>query len=110
MKLLLDTAGMARLLFSKGTGKLSGKRTYLSASAPARAVIVFYNGLDAMHLAGQVVEAKITTAAVPAGIARPGNEGKPHTIISVLQQVDSLADSRLWRVIEEGKQDEGTQI
>jgi hypothetical protein len=111
VKILLDTAGMARLLFIKGTGKLSGKRAYFTAAAPARVVVVFYGGLGAMHLIRHVVEAKVTTAAAPAGTARPGNAGKQHTIISVLRKADNLADHVLVlsRVIEEGRQDEPEQ-
>jgi hypothetical protein len=83
MILRLDTPGMARLLFSTGTAKHGERRAYYTATAPARAVVVFRNGLDADSTVGEVVEAQVTTTAAPAGIARPGNEGKEHTIVSV---------------------------
>ncbi len=106
MLLLLDTAGLARLLVSKGTGRLGNQRTYFVAAAPARAVIVFHRGLNAKRLAGQVVEAHVTTATAPAGVARPGNEGKPHTIVSVWRPADGVASQTLSRVLEEGQRDE----
>src|SRR6266852_3085879 len=105
MILRLDTPGMARLLFSTGTAKHGERRAYYTATAPARAVVVFRNGLDADSMVGEVVEAQVTTTAAPAGIASPGNEGKEHTIVSVLRRVNDLADQIFWRVIEAGRQD-----
>jgi hypothetical protein len=105
MLLLLDTAGMARIAFARETTEHGDRRAYYTAAAPARAVVVFRNGLNADSLIHEVVEANFTTAPAPAGIARAGNEGKPHTIISVLRRVDRMADHVLWRVIEEGRQD-----
>lgn len=110
MLLLLDTGGMTRLLLSKRTAGLGSQRTYFVASAPARAVIVFHHGLNAKRLAGRVMEAHVTTAKAPLGIARPGNEDKQHTIVSVWRQVDGHADQALWRVFEEGQQDDAGQV
>ncbi len=105
MLLLLDAPGIARLLPSKGTSRLGNQRTYFAAAAPARAIIVFHRGLNARRLAGQVVEAHVTTAVAPPGLARPGNAGKLHTIVSVWRPVLGLADQTLSRMIAEGQRD-----
>lgn len=106
MLLLLDTPGLAQLLPSKGTSRLGNQRTYFAAAAPARAIVVFHRGLNAKRLAGMVVEAHVTTAAAPPGLARPGNSGKLHTIVSIWRLVLGRPEQTLSRVIQDGQRDE----
>jgi len=100
---------MSRLTFSHERTDHGARRAYYIASAPARAVVVFRDGLEASKMIGDVVEVSVTTAVAPSGLARPGNAGKPHTVISVLRRVDTLAEQFLWYVIEGGKQDEESE-
>ncbi len=105
MKILLDFAGARRLVFCKETSVPGDDRRHYASAAPARAMIVFHNGLDPASLVAAVVEADVTSALGAAGDVRPGNEGLEHTLLTVDQRVNGPPDETLTRVLEAGLQD-----
>jgi hypothetical protein len=102
MKLLLDHAGMSRLLFGWET---SDYCLHYVAAAPARAIVVFPNGLDPEFLTGAVIEAQSVEGIGLAGRVRLDNVGQPHRKIMVIQRVNGPPDTTLSQMLAEGKQD-----
>lgn len=98
--LLIDTSSQIRIGFARETNKRGDHRAYYVAEAPWLAVVVLRHGLDLESVANKVVNAEIAVAPAPATIARPGNEGKPHTIVSVHSLSADLADFVLVLVME----------
>ena len=103
MKLLLDHAGMVHLSFGRETSDYC--RHYL-ANAPARAIVVFDNGLNPEALTGAVVEAESGLEMGLVGLVRPHNVGWPHTKITITQRVDGPPDTLLSRLLAASLQDE----
>lgn len=100
MTLLIDAPSQIRIGFTRETNKRGDHRAYYVAEAPWLAVVVLRNGLDLETVADKVVNADIAVAPAPATIARPGNEGKLHTIVSVHSLSSDLADFCLVLVME----------
>ena len=94
---------MVRLSFGWET---SGHcRRYL-ANAPARAIVVFDNGLNLEALTGAVVEAESGLEMGLVGFVRPRNVGLPHNKITISRRVDGPPDTMLSRLLAAGLQDE----
>jgi len=102
MKILLDHAGMLRLVYGWETTDYC--RHYV-AEAPARAVVDFLNGLDQGLLTGSVVEAQSGSEIGLAGRVRPGNEGREHTQVIISERVNGPPDMTLTQLLDEGLQD-----
>ena len=80
-------------------------RHYL-ADAPARAIVVFDNGLNAESLTGAVVEAESGLEMGFAGYVRSCNVGRPHSKITISRRVNGPPDTMLSRLLSAGLQDE----
>lgn len=104
--LLLDTPGLARIGFALETTEHGDRRAYYVAESPWLAVVVLRHGLDLEAVAHKAVHARVSVAPAPASIARPGNAGKPHTIVSVLSLAEDLAEHTLVLVMEQLREDE----
>lgn len=107
--LLIDTPSQIRIGFVRETMEHGDRRAYYVAEAHWLAVVVLCNGLDLETVADKVVNADIAVAPAPATIARPGNEGKPHTIVSVHSLSADLADFCLVLAMERLSED-GSRI
>jgi hypothetical protein len=109
VKLLLDHAGMARLIFCKLTtepGDPGDRQLHFTASAPARAIVVFHNRLNPAGLTGAVLDAKIAREVGFIGYVRAGNVGLEHSKISIYRRMDGPPDQMLSQVLTDGLQDE----
>ncbi len=105
MKILLDRAGMSHLLFCKASSEPGDHRRHYASAAPARATLVFHNGLDPASLTGAVVEAQLESEIGLAGSVRPGNEGLPHTQFTITHRVNGPPDELLSRMLAGARQD-----
>jgi hypothetical protein len=103
VKLLLDDAGMSRLVFGRET---SDHCRYYVADAPARATVVFPNGLDPAKLTGAVVDADCGLEIGFIGYVRSSNVGLAHTKIAIYGRVVGPPDTMLSRMLAAGLQDE----
>ena len=103
MKILLDHFGMCRLSFGWETSDYS---RHFVASAPARFILAFPNGLDAASLSGAVVEAQTGEEIGSAGRVRLANVGLPHSTITVYQRVNGPPDTTLSQMLKDGRQEE----
>ena len=106
MKLLLDHDGTARLEFCTETIEPGDRRLHFTAAAPARAIVVFHNGLDPARLAGAVVDAGSSLEIGFVSYVRLGNVGMEHSKISIFQRVDGPPDTMLSQVLAGALQDE----
>ena len=105
MKILLDFPGSRRLEFRKETSVPGDDRRHYTSAAPARAILVFHNGLNPSELVAAVVEAELSTEIGAAGDVRPGNEGREHTLVTVSQRVNGPPDETLTSVLAASLQD-----
>ena len=108
VKLLLDHSGMARLIFCKLTsepGEPGDRQLHFTATAPARAIVVFHNRLNPAGLTGVVVDAKLGREVGFIGHVRAGNVGLEHSKISIYRRVDGPPDEVLSQVLADGQQD-----
>ncbi len=103
MKILLDHAGLARLLYGWET---SDYCLHYVAAAPARAIVAFPNGLDPESLTGSVVEAERGEGIGLAGRVRLSNVGRLHGKIMVMQRVNGPPDITLSQMLDDCRQDE----
>jgi len=102
VKILLDHAGMLRLIYGWETSDYS--RHFL-ADPPARVIVAFLNGLDQELLTGAVVETLSAGEIGLAGRVRPGNEGKEHSKITIAERVNGPPDMTLSQLLDAGLQD-----
>ena len=106
MKLLLDRDGTARLQFCSETIEPGDRRLHFTAAAPARAIVVFHNGLDPATLVGAVVDAGSSFEIGFVSYVRHSNVGVEHSKIAIYQRVDGPADTMLSQVLADALQDE----
>lgn len=105
MKILLDYAATRYLQFCRESSVPGDDLRHYTSGAPARAILVFHNGLNPTSLVGAVVETEVSEAMGDAGDVRPGNEGQPHTLLTIAQRVNGPPDETLSRVLDGGLRD-----
>lgn len=105
MKIVLDYAGMRHLQFCRESSEPGDDCRHYAGAAPARAILVFHNGLDPASLVGAVVETVVTETVGGDDDVRAGNEGQPHTLLTIAQRVNGPPDETLSQVLEAGLHD-----